>query len=127
MSKQFLRTKLEEMCQAASIHGGVMNMCVAALGVRLARLPIPSRRLRTALYRKVFGKKYAALDEAEFERPIETYSSLNALFTRGVRPECRPIPEGTDQYLCPCDGRIQEVGRLDRDRLITVKGVEYTV
>src|SRR6185369_7669872 len=127
MSTQALRTKLHEIRLAARIHGGVVPMCVAALGVRLSRLPIPSRRLRTALFRKVFGKKYAALDEAEFERPIGDYSSLNALFTRGVRAECRPIAEGPDQFLSPCDGRIQEVGRLVRDRLITVKGVEYTV
>jgi phosphatidylserine decarboxylase len=127
MTRQAFRTKLQEMRLAARIHGGVMNMCVAAMGVKLARLPIPSRRLRTYLYRKVFGKKYAALDEAEFDQPIGEYPSLNALFTRGVRPECRPIPEASDQFLCPCDGRIQEIGRLERDRLLTVKGAEYTV
>lgn len=126
MSKLGFRTKLEEIRLAARIHGGLLPMCIAALGVRLARLPIPSRRLRTMLYRKVFGKKYAALDEAELERPIGDYRSLNALFTRGVRPECRPLAEGTEQFLSPCDGRVQEVGRLDRDRLLTVKGVEYT-
>ncbi len=102
-------------------------MCVAAMGVKLSRLPIPSRRLRTFLYRKVFGKKYAALDESEFDQPIGEYPSLNALFARGLRPECRPIPEASGQLLCPCDGRIQDVGRLDRGRLLTVKGVEYTV
>jgi phosphatidylserine decarboxylase len=43
-----------------------------------------------------------------------------------VRAECRPIAAGADQFLSPCDGRVQELGRLDRDRLLTVKGVEYT-
>jgi phosphatidylserine decarboxylase len=127
MIKQAFRTKLEEIRLATCIHGGLVPMCVAAMGVKLSRLPIPSRRLRTALYRKVFGKKYSALDEGEFDRPIGDYPSLNALFTRGVRPECRPIAEGADQFLSPCDGRVQEIGRLDRDRLLTVKGVEYTV
>src|SRR5262249_17504641 len=51
----------------------------------------------------------------------------NALFTRGVRPECRPISPAADQFLCPCDGRVQEVGRFDKDRLVTVKGTEYTL
>ena len=112
MSTQALRTKLHEIRLAARIHGGVVPMCVAALGVKLSRLPIPSRRLRAALYRKVFARKYTPLDEAEFDRPIGDYPSLNALFTRGVRADCRPIAEGANQFLSPCDGRVQEVGRL---------------
>jgi phosphatidylserine decarboxylase len=127
MIKRKLRTKLEELRQASSIHGGMVNLCVAALGVRLSRVPIPSRQLRLLLYRRIYGGKYASLDEAECDRPIAAYASLNALFTRGILPECRPIPDTTNQLLCPCDGRVQEVGKLDRDRLITVKGIEYTI
>jgi phosphatidylserine decarboxylase len=127
MKKRSLRTKLEELTQAWKIHGGVVKLCVAALGVRLSRVPIPSRRLRMLIYRTVYGKKYSALDESEFEQPLWAYPSLNALFTRGVRPECRPISPAADQFLCPCDGKVQEVGRFDKDRLVTVKGVEYTL
>jgi phosphatidylserine decarboxylase len=122
-----LRTKLEEIRQAKSIHGGVLNMWVASLGVRLSRVPIPSRRLRLKVFRTLYGKKYPALDEAELEKPLWAFRSLNALFTRGVRPECRPISTEADQLLCPCDGKVQEVGRLEHDRLLTVKGVEYTI
>jgi phosphatidylserine decarboxylase len=122
-----LRTKLEEWTQAWKIHGGIVKLCIAALGVRLSRVPIPSRRLRTWIYRTVYGKKYSALNESEFERPMWAYPSLNALFTRGVRAECRPIGAAANQFLCPCDGRVQEVGRFARDRLVTVKGVEYTL
>ena len=114
------------MRQARKIHGGIVGLCVAALGVKLSRIPIPSRRLRTLVYRTVYGSKYAALDESDFEQPLWAYRSLNALFTRGVRPECRPIA-AAGQFLCPCDSRIQDVGRLQSDRLLTVKGVEYTV
>jgi phosphatidylserine decarboxylase len=112
--------------QARNIHGGLVGLCVAALGVKLSRVPIPSRRLRMLVYRAVYGGKYSALDESDFERPLWTYRSLNALFTRGVRPECRPIA-AAGQFLCPCDGRVQDVGRLQSGRLLTVKGVEYTV
>jgi phosphatidylserine decarboxylase len=126
MSKCSLRTTVEQLRQAKAIHGGVANLCVAALGVKLARVPIPSRRLRLLLFRTVYGKKYAALDEAQFERPIWEYRSFNALFTRGVRPEFRPISDASDQLLCPCDGRVQDVGRLEQGRLLTVKGIEYT-
>jgi phosphatidylserine decarboxylase len=122
-----LRTRLEQIRQARSIHGGVVNLCAAALGVKLSRLPIPSRRLRLLVYRTIFGKKYSALDETQFELPLCSYPSFNALFTRGVRPELRPISQAPDQFLCPCDGTIQDVGTLQQDRILTVKGVEYTL
>ncbi|MBV9123790.1 MAG: phosphatidylserine decarboxylase [Planctomycetes bacterium] len=121
------RTKLEEIRQASNIHGGVLNLCLAALGVKLARVQIPSKKLRLRLYRTIYGKKYAALNESELDRPLADYPSLNALFTRGVRPECRPIPEAANQILCPCDGKVQEVGRVRQDCILTVKGVEYTI
>jgi phosphatidylserine decarboxylase len=122
-----MRTKLEEIRQALTIHGGAVNLCAAALAVRLSRLPIPSKWLRRRLYRKIYGKKYSALDEAELERPLDAYPSFNALFTRGVRPELRPIAPSADSFLCPCDGRVQEIGTIQHDRILTVKGVEYTV
>jgi phosphatidylserine decarboxylase len=127
MSKRALRIKLEQFRQASQIHGGVLRFCIAVLAVRLSRVKIPSRRLRALIYHQMFGKKYRALNEAEFENPIWSYPSLNALFSRGVRPELRPIAQATNQFLCPCDGRVQEVGRLSRDRLVTIKGVEYSI
>jgi phosphatidylserine decarboxylase len=120
--------KLEEFRQARRIHGGLLNLCVAALGVKLSRLPIPTRRLRLALFRSVFSKKYPpGLDEDEAEKPLWAYRSLNAVFTRGLKPAARPIPAGTPQFLCPCDGTVQEVGRVVRGKILTLKGIEYTL
>jgi phosphatidylserine decarboxylase len=123
----YLKTIWEQYRQAFRIHGGVINTCAAALAVRLSRLRIPSKRLRLRIYRTIYGKKYPALDEAEFEKPLWAYPSFNALFTRGVRKELRPIPQTSDQFLSPCDGRIQDLGRIENDTLLTVKGVEYQV
>src|SRR5262249_25519461 len=63
----------------------------------------------------------------EAERPLWSYASINALFTRGLKPECRPIPPRTPQFLSPCDGTIQEVGRVVDGKLLTLKGIEYTL
>ena len=128
MNKQALRIKLEAIRQARRIHGGVWQHCIAILGIKLARLPVPTERLRLRLYRNVYGKKYPpGLDENEAERPLSTYRSLNALFTRGIKPEFRPIPLGTPQFLCPCDGAVQDIGVIERGRLMTLKGIEYTL
>jgi phosphatidylserine decarboxylase len=128
MNKRALTIKLEEFRQARRIHGGLPKLCVAVLGIKLARVPIPARRLRLSLYRNVFAKKYPpGPDEDEAEKPLWAYPSLNALFTRGIKPEYRPIPVGTPQFLCPCDGTVQDVGRIEHGRLLTLKGIAYTL
>jgi phosphatidylserine decarboxylase len=121
------KTKIEQFRQARRIHGGLVGLCVGALAVKLSRVRIPTRRLRTRVYRTIYGKKYSALDEDELEKPIWAYPSFNALFTRGMRPERRPIPEAGDHFLSPCDGRIQDVGTALDGKIMTVKGVEYTL
>jgi phosphatidylserine decarboxylase len=127
MTKGGLKVRFEQYRQSVSIHGGLLNLCAATLGVRLARVPIPSKRLRLRLYRTVYGKKCPALDEDQLEQGLWMYPSFNSLFTRSVRPECRPISEATHQFLAPCDGVIQDVGRIKEGKLLTAKGIVYTV
>jgi phosphatidylserine decarboxylase len=118
--------RLEQFRQARRIHGGTINLAAAALGVRLSRIPIPTR-FREPLYRTIYGQKYKPLNEAELDRPLAEFRSLNALFTRGLRPECRPISDVESQLLCPCDSTIQDLGQLHDDTLLTVKGIEYSL
>lgn len=119
--------RLEQFRQARRIHGGIIQMCAATLGVRLSRIPIPSRWLRERVYRTVYGNKYRSLNEAELDRPLADFRSLNELFTRGVRAECRPIPSAGVQWLCPCDATVQDVGQLHEQTFLTVKGIEYSL
>jgi phosphatidylserine decarboxylase len=118
----------EQSRQARSIHGGLLSLLFATLAIKLSRLPIPSRRLRLLLYRTVYGKKYPpGLNENEAEQSLASYRSLNAVFTRGIKPEYRPIPRGTPQFLCPCDGTVQEAGSVLNGKILTLKGIEYTL
>lgn len=126
--KERLSIKLEQFRQARGIHGGLLPFCLAAIGVELSRLPIPSRRLRLRLFRDVYAKRYPpGLNEQEAEQPLESYRSLNAVFTRGVKPAFRAIPADTPEIVSPCDGTVQDVGRVKQGRLLTVKGIEYSL
>jgi phosphatidylserine decarboxylase len=123
-----LSVRLEQIRQARRIHGGVLRLCLAASAVQLSRIPIPSRRLRLRLFRDLYARMYPpGLKEEEADRPLEMYRSFNALFTRGVKPEYRPIPADTPEILSPCDGTVQDVGRVDGGRILTVKGIEYSL
>lgn len=120
--------KREQLRQARFIHGSWWKLLIALAGVKLSRLPLPGKRLRTSVYRGIFSKKYPpGVNEDEAEHPLHHYRSLNAFFTRGLKPEHRPIAQEAGQFVSPCDGTVQDTGRLDRDRLLTLKGIEYTL
>jgi phosphatidylserine decarboxylase len=126
--KPRLPIRLEQIRQARLIHGGLAQLCLAVVAIKLARVPIPSRRLRRRLFRDQYARRYPpGLNEEESEHPVDDYPSLNALFTRGLRPEHRPIPAASRAILSPCDGRVQDVGRVDGGKLLTVKGIEYSL
>jgi phosphatidylserine decarboxylase len=122
-----VNARIEQFRQARRIHGGTFNLCAASLGVKLSRIPIPSRWLRERIYRTIYGNKYQSLNEAELDRPLAEFRSLNELFTRGLRAGCRPIPDSGTQLLCPCDSTIQEIGKFRENTLLTVKGIEYSL
>ncbi len=122
-----MRVRLEQVRQARRIHGGTLNMLGAAIGVRLSRTPIPTAALRRKVFHMLYGGKYAALNEAELEKPLDQFRSINELFTRGVKSEFRPIPETDSQFLSPVDGTVQDIGRLQNDTVMTIKGIRYTL
>lgn len=123
-----LSIRLEQIRQARFIHGGLISLILAALAVKLARVPIRSRRIRRRFLVDQYVRRYPpGLNEEESERPLDDYPSFNALFTRGLRPEHRPIAAGAPQVLSPCDGRVQDVGRVEGGRVLTVKGIEYSL
>ena len=123
-----LSIRMEQIRQARRIHGGPVRLCLAAAAVRLSRIPIPSQRLRRWLFRDVYARMYPpGLNEEEADHPLEMYRSFNALFTRGVKPEHRPIPTSTAEILSPCDGTVQDVGRVEAGKILTVKGIEYSL
>lgn len=118
----------EQDRQARAIHGSRLGYWSAVLGVKLARLPLPTRRFRAWAFRTIFDKKYPpGLNEAEAELPLADYPTLNAVFTRGLKPACRPIPAADSAFLSPCDGTVQDLGTVTRGRILTLKNIEYSL
>jgi phosphatidylserine decarboxylase len=66
------------------------------------------------------------IDADEARREIDEYRSLNALFTRHLREETRPIrAERPGHLTSPVDGRLAEFGEIDDGRMIQAKGRRY--
>jgi len=87
-----------------------------------ARRPIP-RALRARVYRTFAHRVGANLEEVE--QDLADYPTLDAFFTRKLKPGARPISDDADAIVCPCDGTIAESGLAGGGRLIQAKGIDY--
>ena len=88
----------------------------------LARIRL--RPLKNLLIR-TFLRLYR-IDMAEASQPDPgAYPHFNAFFTRALRPDTRPQDVDPRAVLCPVDGAISQLGRIDEDRVIQAKGRDY--
>jgi phosphatidylserine decarboxylase len=88
----------------------------------LARRQLP-RSLRAPVF-TAFARRVGA-DLAEVEQPLDLYPSLDAFFTRRLRPGARSVADDPDVIVSPCDGTIAECGFATAGRMIQAKGLDY--
>lgn len=69
--------------------------------------------------------KAMGLDMSDFDAP-ETYSSLNALFTRKFLHK-RSFSHDPLDVISPCDSLITECGTIHEDLALQIKGMSYSV
>ncbi|MEY4668013.1 MAG: hypothetical protein RL518_712 [Pseudomonadota bacterium] len=88
----------------------------------MANLPLP-KPFSTLLVRWFAGAY--KIDPSLATRPLESFSSIGAFFTRDLRPEVRPVGEG---IVCPVDGTLRSVQDVSSEGDATlVKGRTYSV
>ena len=66
------------------------------------------------------------MDEA-LEPDPNAYHTFNEFFIRALRPEARPIATDNDAIACPADGRISQLGEINKHRIFQAKGQDYSV
>ncbi len=88
------------------------------------RLRPPGLAMRAVIagFSRAWG---VALHEAE--HPVSHYGSFQDFFTRRLREGLRPIDADPAHLPSPSDGRLTAFGSLERDVLVQVKGVEYSL
>jgi phosphatidylserine decarboxylase len=55
------------------------------------------------------------------------YPSFNAFFTRGLRPQARPIDPDPLRLVSPCDGTLSIASAMQADQLLQAKGHGYSL
>lgn len=91
---------------------------------RLAARPTSAALVRQAidLYVRAYG-----VDLTEAEIPADGFRSFDEFFTRALHDGARPI-EGEDAtVVSPADGRVEDLGPIERGARIRVKGSDYSV
>lgn len=91
---------------------------------RAASWTSPASLARLAV--RVFARRYA-LDLDEASQSIDSYGSVQALFTRSLREGVRPIAPGSRLAVSPADGVLSAHGVSTGGRLLQVKGVDYAL
>jgi len=89
-----------------------------------------TRRLPAAWRRPLLGRFAAhyGIDLAEAEFPLEDYPSLQALFTRRLKPGLRPQEAPAPGFVnSPVDARIIASGRIEAGLAIQAKGLPYQI
>eukprot|EP01132_Coremiostelium_polycephalum_P003793 gene3793-4721_t len=84
-------------------------------------LPVSLREPIYKAYSRLFGVK---LDEVE--KPLQSYTSMADFFSRRLKPNARVIDQKAGM-VSPVDGTVIYFGRVDKDSLEQVKGLNYSL
>ena len=58
------------------------------------------------------------------EPDIASYATFNEFFTRALKPGARPLAQA--DWVCPVDGAISQLGKIDKDQIFQAKGHSYS-
>ncbi|MBI4575036.1 MAG: phosphatidylserine decarboxylase [Planctomycetes bacterium] len=115
-------------------EGALRFVYGAGRGHRLARRLLRTRglsHLYGAWQRSTWSRQRVrpfadalGIDVAEAELPLEGYPTLDAFFTRRLRPGARPVDPGPEALVSPCDARTLVFPALHRG-LVPLKGGSF--
>jgi phosphatidylserine decarboxylase len=73
-----------------------------------------------------FAKVYK-INQEEMEKSIKDYETLHEFFTRNMKTDVRTIDQNPDSIVSPVDAVIEDMGAIQHDHTITVKGKSYSI
>ena len=74
-----------------------------------------------------FVKRYQVDMSQALEENPTAYSSFNDFFTRALKPDARPLDQTDGSILCPADGAISQLGKIEHGRIFQAKGHSFSV
>ncbi len=88
-------------------------------------------RIRWKPFKNLAIWTYTRLHAVDLEQAViedaYAYDSLNAFFTRALKPEARPLQNRDNGWVCPVDGAVSQAGVIDNGRIFQAKGRNYSL
>ena len=98
---------------------------------RISWLMLKLSRIKNKAAKNFIIRSYTNLIKVNMSEAVEedkyAYDSLNAFFTRELKPECRPFDEDPNSWLCPVDGAISQAKPIENGRIFQAKGLDYSL
>ena len=88
-------------------------------------------RIRTAWFKNALIRWFIGHFKVDMSEAVQadyqTYEHFNAFFTRALKANTRPIASGENTLICPVDGAVSQLGRIDVDNIFQAKGRDYSL
>jgi len=88
---------------------------------RISWAPIKNKSLKIYL-----SLHEVNMSDATEENPF-TYKTLNAFFTRELKPGARVFDNAENALLCPVDGTVSQAQAIENGRIFQAKGQDYSL
>ena len=74
-----------------------------------------------------FAKQYQVdMSEAQIE-DLNAFEHFNAFFTRALKPGARPLEQSPGAVLCPADGAVSQLDKIEHGRVFQAKGHSFSL
>ena len=94
-------------------------------------LMFKAARIRWTPLKNFIIRTYTDLNPVNMHEAVEedmfAYESLNAFFTRALKPESRPFDENESNWICPVDGSVSQAQAIKNGRIFQAKGQDYSL
>ncbi|MBN2040232.1 MAG: phosphatidylserine decarboxylase [Spirochaetes bacterium] len=90
----------------------------------LTRIRFPKFFLNYVIKKYCEGYK---VNTEEINYPGKGFRTLDDFFTRKLKQGVHQVDSGRNSIVSPVDGRIDQFGKIDGNRIIQAKGIDYTV
>jgi phosphatidylserine decarboxylase len=96
----------------------------------LSRLVMWATRLRIGPWKNFLIRQISRRFNVDWSEAassdLDSYPHFNAFFTRALKVGARQPDPASDSLLMPADGRISQLGRIERGRIFQAKGQDYS-
>lgn len=97
----------------------------------LSRMMLRLTRIRARWFKNFFIRTFIRLFKVDMQRAEQpeptAYDSFNHFFTRALKPEARPAADAPQAILCPVDGTVSQLGRIEQGDIFQAKGHHYSL